>query len=116
MGRKMIYITSSKEIKHIFDADGIIEFSYNDILYRSVGQATFDNSPSNNFSTYSAPLVCPEDPDYPDYPDAIAGKLEWDIINKDCDDESNACDWYEFNVYLHYGAEITQKETAVLNK
>lgn len=94
----MKYKFSNSEIEYTSNADGIIEFRHEGVLYRSVGQATFDNSPNNNFSTYSAPLVCPEDAEYPD---DTAGKIEWDIIDADCDDESNACDWDKFDVYLY---------------
>lgn len=84
------------DVKFSFNANGEVEFTHNSIVYRSVGQATFDNSQSNNYSTYSAPLVCPES----DYPDDIAGRIEWDIIKHECDDESDACDWDKFSIYF----------------
>lgn len=87
---------TNNEIEYTFNAEGEIEFRHNDILYRSVGAATFDNSPSNDYSTYSAPLYS-EDVDCPT--DKV-GKIEWDIINPDCADESDACDWDKFNIYF----------------
>lgn len=93
----MEYQFSNSEIEYTCNADGIIEFRHEGVLYRSNGPATFDNSPNNNYSTYSAPLVCPEDAEWPD--DTV-GKIEWDIINADCDDESSACDWDKFDVYF----------------
>lgn len=94
----MKYVANSTEIDYTSNADGSIEFRRDGILYRSEGQPTFDNSPNNNYSTYSAPLVCPEDAEYPE--DTV-GKIEWDIIDSDCDDESNACDWDKFDIYLY---------------
>ena len=84
------------DVKFSFNANGEVEFAHDGVIYRSVGQPTFDNSPSNNFSTYSAPLVCPES----EYPEDIAGKIEWDIINPDTDDESDACNWDKFSIYF----------------
>lgn len=87
--------TASIEFK--FNKEGEVEFRHEGKLYRSVGQPTFDNSPNNNFSTYSAPLVCPEDTEYPD---ETAGKIEWDIISRECEDESYACNWNKFSIYF----------------
>ena len=78
-------------------SEGQIQFMYKGTLYRSVGSATFDNSPNNNFSTYSAPLVCPNSDD----PEEEVGKIEYDIIDFETDDESHACDWDKFTVYIY---------------
>lgn len=99
----MKYVANNTEIKYTHNADGSVEFMLDGVFYRSVGQPEFDNSPNNNFSTYSAPLVCPDDAEYPD--DTV-GKIEWDIIEPDFDDESNACDWDKFDVYLY---QVCQK-------
>jgi len=87
---------NTANIDFTFNAEGEVEFRHEGILYRSVGQATFDNSPNNNYSTYSAPLVNPES----EYPEDTVGRIEWDIINSDCEDESDACDWDKFDIYF----------------
>lgn len=76
---------------------GEIEFRQNGVLYRSVGEASHDSNPINQRQTYSAPLVCPEDQEYPE--DAI-GRVVWDIICPDSEDESDACDWDKFDIYF----------------
>lgn len=98
----MKYQFSNDKIQYTTNANGEIEFRHNGTLYRSVGQPTFDNSPNNNYSTYSAPLVCPEDVDYPE--DNV-GKVEWEIIGgvdawREIEDESGACNWDKFDIYL----------------
>lgn len=94
----MKYLVSSQDLEFTSTNDGTIEFRHNGTLYRSVVQATFDNNPNNSYSTYSTHLVCPEDEEYPE---DFAGKIEWDIINPDTDDESDACDWDKFDVYVY---------------
>lgn len=93
----MQYLVSSADLQFTSNNEGEVEFRHEGILYRSVGQATFNNSPNDNFSTYGAPLVCPEDEEYPD---SIVGQVRWTIINEECEDESEACNWDEFDIYV----------------
>jgi hypothetical protein len=77
-------------------SEGTIEFTREGVLYRTTRSATFDNSPNNNFSTYSAPMVAPHSDD----PKEVVGKVEWDIVDPDTEDEADACDWDKFTVYI----------------
>lgn len=92
----MKYQFDQSAIEFTFNAEGEIEFTHEGTVYRSVGQAAFDNSPSNNYSTYSAQLVNPES----EYPNDTVGRIEWDIVNTECDDEADACNWDKFNIYF----------------
>ena len=38
-------------------------------------------------------------------------EIIWGIIEEDCEDESNACDWYTFDVYDHFGSWIGDDST-----
>ena len=93
----MKYQFDQSAVEFTFNNNGEVEFRNNGVLYRSVGQAAHDCNPKDQCQTYSAPLVCPEDPEYPE---DIAGKIVWDIINPDSEDESDACNWDEFSVYF----------------
>ena len=92
----MKYQFDQSEIEFTFNTNGEVSFVFEGKSYKSVRQAMFDNSPNNNYSTYSAPLVCIDSEE----PDEHIGKIEWDIINPDCDDEADACNWDKFSVYF----------------
>lgn len=94
----MTYQFSNNQVSQVvFNKEGEVEFRHNGILYRTVGQPVFGNSPNDNFSTYVAPLIRPEDPEYPT---SHIGEVSWDIIDPETDDEANACDWDKFDVYF----------------
>lgn len=81
------------------NANGTVEFEHNGVKYKTNREATFDNSPSNNYSTYSAPLYAFNE-DEKEWDDV--GQVVWDIIGdwKEIEDESEACDWSKFSVYF----------------
>jgi hypothetical protein len=81
------------------NSNGTVEFEHSGVKYKTNREATFDNSPSNNYSTYSATLYAwsEEEKDWDD-----VGKIQWDIIGnwQEIEDESEACDWSKFSVYF----------------
>ena len=86
----------SKNIDYTLAADGSVAFAIDGAQYWTVGEAYFGNSPSDNYSTYRAELYSADE----DGDAGIVGHVEWDIIEHNCDDESNACDWDVFTAKI----------------
>lgn len=91
-------IYTYEELKNVTsNNEGEVSFELpNGDIHQSCGQPTFDNSPSNNFSTYSAPIYSDEGKS-----GGIIGRVEWDIINHESEFEDDACDWDKFTVYMY---------------
>lgn len=89
---KMKYQTDNSAVSNlVFNNDGTLKFDFNGDTYQTTEQACID------VDTYVARLTCITD-EY--FPNDICGKVVWGIINENCDDEADACNWDKFDVYF----------------
>lgn len=73
-------------------ADVDHRFMYDGRTYETVGQAYHSCRPNGELQTFQSNLVCLDD-------GAFAGYLVYDVINENCDDQADACNWDKFDVY-----------------
>lgn len=67
-------------------------FTHDGKTYQTVGSAVHSCRPPEQLQTYQCKLICLDDPDF-------EGVLYFDIIEPDCDDEADVCEWREFDAF-----------------
>lgn len=82
----------SADINATLNNDGTISFTHDNCPYYTLYEPNIDNIRPGE-AGYIATLYT--DADGSDDP---VGYVTWDIIDPDCDDESNACNWDNFTI------------------
>lgn len=90
-------------MKYQFDQTAIIATWHNDrtVSFMHEGKLHFTLSDANiDFNCgdifYSAALYVEDEEGEPEQ----AGGIRWNIIDADCEDQSTACNWEKFDVYM----------------
>ena len=77
----------------MIDVNGVdIAFRKDGKEYHTEGQAYHSSRPSDRHQTYEQRLICVDDGEF-------EGRLYFDIVNENCEDEADACNWDKFDVY-----------------
>lgn len=76
----------------LLDSQHDISFEFNGRVYHTVGIAFHSSAPAGMRQTYRQDLVCHGDDDFEGY-------LLFDITNPHSEDESDSCNWDNFDVY-----------------
>lgn len=86
----MKYVASSEQVENLtVDKNGLISFDLNGVNYAT------EQAPE--ISQDGAPAECY----YEQKLAGGAGVLKYDIVNQEAEDDSEACDWDKFDVYLY---------------
>lgn len=92
-------------MKHQFDSatvrftladDGTVSFVRDGIQHYTLQDAQADNVGTDGEVCYSAPLFVKDE----DGDDEQVGRIMWELIDPDCVDASDACDWSKFDIYM----------------
>lgn len=93
----MKFVASSAEVKNLIIEDGEPTFLLDGVRYWAKGQPFIDQGGAPAEVYYSQDLFS-----WCVYfeRNVSVGRLRYEIINSESEDESEACDWLKFDVYL----------------